>query len=57
MQSCQWRNQQVGRYGIVTNGEGWKFYEMEIDGKAYESLLHGIDEMSILLGIIRSFFQ
>jgi len=61
MQACQWENQQVDRlidiYGIVTNGEGWKFYKLTIEGKIYESLLHGIGEMPILIGILRVFFQ
>ncbi len=60
MQACQWINRQAGReitiYGIVTNGEGWKFYQMQIDGNVSESLLYGIGEMSILLGLLRTFF-
>jgi hypothetical protein len=60
MQACQWVNQQLGRkiaiYGIVTNGEGWKFYRLQVDGTVSESLLHGIGEMSILLGLLRVFF-
>ncbi|NEP18762.1 MAG: hypothetical protein F6J97_17990 [Leptolyngbya sp. SIO4C1] len=59
MQTCQWINQQLGRvidiYGIVTNGEGWKFYRLA-KGEASESLLHGIGEMPILLGLLRTFF-
>ena len=59
MQACQWSNQELGRampiYGIVTNGEGWKFYRLEGDGGVSETLLHGIGEMSILLGFLRSF--
>ena len=60
MQACQWVNRQLGReitvYGIVTNGEGWKFYRLELSGAVSESLLHGIGEMSILLGLMRAFF-
>jgi hypothetical protein len=60
MQACQWMNRQAGRavtiYGIVTNGEGWKFYRLDPGGAVWESLLHGIGEMSILLGLLRSFF-
>ncbi len=60
MQACQWVNQQMGRemtiYGIVTNGEGWKFYRLDRNGKVAESLLHGIGEMPILLGLVRVFF-
>ncbi len=61
MKACQWTNQQAGRsidaYGIVTNGEGWKFYRLTQAGEVFESLLHGIGDMSILLGLVRSFFQ
>ncbi len=42
---------------MVTNGEGWKFYQVRTAGVVYELLLHGIGEMSILLGIRRAFFQ
>jgi hypothetical protein len=60
MQACQWVNRQLGRemtiYGIVTNGEGWKFYRLDRNGAVFESLLHGIGEMSILLGLLRAFF-
>ena len=60
MQACRWVNRQLGReiaiYGIVTNGEGWKFYRLQLDGLVSESLLHGIGEMSILLGLLRVFF-
>lgn len=60
MQACQWVNRQLGNeleiYGIVTNGEGWKFYRLTSGGEVYESLLHGIGEMSILLGLLRTFF-
>ncbi len=60
MQACQWVNQQLGReltiYGIVTNGEVWKFYRLAA-GAVGESLLHGIGEMSVLLGLLRAFFE
>jgi hypothetical protein len=60
MQTCQWVNRQLGRdliiYGIVTNGEGWKFYRLDLDGTVAETLLYGIGEMSILLGLLRVFF-
>jgi hypothetical protein len=48
--------QDLDIYGIVTNGEGWKFYRMARDGEVSESLLHGIGDMSILLGLLRMFF-
>jgi hypothetical protein len=60
MQACQWVNRQLGQdftiYGVVTNGEGWKFYQLQVDGAVSESLLHGIGEMSILLGLLRVLF-
>lgn len=60
MRACQWINQQLGKnidmYGIVTNGEGWKFYCLALNGEVSASLLHGISEMSLLLGQLRTFF-
>ena len=46
----------MAMYGSVTNGEGWKFYRLELDGVVSASLLYGIGEMSILLGLLRVFF-
>lgn len=61
MQTCQMICQQLGKvidiYGIVTNGEGWKFYWLAVHREVRESLLYGIGEMSILLGLLRSIFQ
>ncbi len=44
-------------YGIVTNGEGWKFYRLTAGGEVSESLTSGANEMSILLGQLRVFFR
>ncbi len=61
MQTCQSICQKLGKtidiYGIVTNGEGWKFYQLAVNQEVSESLLYGIGEMSILLGLIRSVFR
>jgi hypothetical protein len=61
MHTCQWINQQLGKaiaiYGIVTNGEGWKFYRLAVNSEVSESLLYGIGEMSILLGLLRFIFR
>ncbi|ASC71508.1 hypothetical protein XM38_024600 [Halomicronema hongdechloris C2206] len=61
MQACQWVNCQLGQaidiHGIVTNGEGWKFYRLASPGEVSESLLYGIGEMPILLGKLRAFFE
>ena len=54
-------NRELGQdltiYGIVTNGEGWKFYRLDRDGAVSESLLCGIREMPVLLGLLREFFR
>jgi len=61
MKACQWTNKNMGNlidiYGIVTNGEGWKFYRLAADGEVSESLLSGTEQMSILLGQLRAFFK
>lgn len=61
MQTCQLICQKLGKmidiYGIVTNGEGWKFYRLGVNQEISESLLYGIGEMSILLGLLRSVFR
>lgn len=61
MKACQWVNQRMGKlipiYGIVTNGEGWKFYRLRVTGEVDESLLSGIGDMAMLLGRSRLFFQ
>lgn len=61
MKACQWVNQQLSHdftiYGVVTNGEGWKFYRLNQNGVVFESLLYGIGAMSVLLGLLREFFR
>ncbi|MEM8503712.1 MAG: hypothetical protein AAF716_11240 [Cyanobacteria bacterium P01_D01_bin.1] len=61
MKACQWTNQKLGKlinaYGIVTNGEGWKFYRLDVNNEVSESLMSGTNQMSILLGQLRAFFE
>lgn len=61
MKACQWANQKLGKlidtYGIVTNGEGWKFYKLATSGEVSESLMSGANQMPILLGQLRAFFE
>ncbi len=61
MKACQWTNQQLGKlidvYGIVTNGEGWKFYRLATADEVSESLMSGTEQMPILLGQLRAFFK
>jgi len=56
MQACQWNNEQLGKkidiYGIVTNGETWKFYKLNFDGEVYETLPYALGETSHVLGIL-----
>jgi hypothetical protein len=64
MQACQWQNQQnqqlgkaIDIYGIVTNGEGWKFYKLQTTGEVYETLLYSIGDIENVLGLLHSVFQ
>jgi len=61
MQACRFMNSGIERvidiYGIVTNGEGWKFYYLDMQGQVHETLLYGIADMPQLLGIVRAFFE
>jgi hypothetical protein len=62
MQACQWQNRQADHktdiLGIVTNGDGWRFYKLTITGEVYEtSAIYGAANMAILLGQLRYIFQ
>lgn len=61
MKACQQANQQLGKaidiYGIVTNGDGWQFYRLTVEGQVSESPLYGTGGMPILLGTLRTFFR
>jgi hypothetical protein len=61
MQACQWQNRQVQQdidvLGIVTNGEGWKFYRLIPDGAVYETAAYSIGDMNLLLGRLNYVFQ
>jgi flagellar biosynthesis regulator FlbT len=56
MQACQWNNEQLNQkinvYGIVTNGEVWKFYQLNLEGQIYETLPHSLGEINNVLGIL-----
>jgi hypothetical protein len=60
MQACQWCNQQAKQpidvFGVVTNGEGWKFYKLTIDGVGYETMLYGIQDVAEVLGVLHRIF-
>jgi hypothetical protein len=55
MKACQWSNERAGKkidsYGIVTNGEGWKFYRLTVEKQVYESRLYSfLGEIEQILG-------
>lgn len=56
MYACQWNNRQrrlmVDVYGIVSNGQGWRFYKLEEAGDAYETNQYGLEDLSGLLGAL-----
>lgn len=61
MQACQWMNQKVGRaievFGIVTNGEGWKFYRLTLDNQVYETQLYAFRDLPEILGALALIFK
>ncbi len=60
MQACQWTNLKSNRtidvFGIVTNGEGWKFYKLAIDNQVYETELYALKDLADILGILHVIF-
>jgi len=56
MYACRWNNEQRGHtvdvFGIVSNGQGWRFYKLTIAGDAYESDLLAMSDLSHLLGVL-----
>ena len=60
MQACQYIDQQVNIeatiYGIVTNGDTWKFYKLDLHGDVSETLPYSISNLPNILGILRYVF-
>ena len=60
MKACRWNNEQAGTqievYGIVTNGEVWKFYKLTIEGQVYETLPYSLGDRDKVLGILEQVF-
>jgi len=60
MLACQWNNQELGRsfdvFGIVTNGEGWKFYKLATDKQVWETLMFSISGIEAILGQLNYLF-
>ena len=60
MQACQWSNEQIKKqidvHGIVTNGQGWSFYKLDLSGQVYETETYAIARMSDVLGLLHKVF-
>ena len=60
MKACRWNNDQAGIridvYGIVTNGEVWKFYKLTLAGQVYETLPYSLGDRDKMLGILEQVF-
>lgn len=61
MKACQWNNQQQGKdldvYGIVTNGEGWRFYKLSNAGEVYETLPQSLGAIENIFGLLAYVFS
>lgn len=61
MYACQWNNQKANRaidvYGIVTNGDVWRFYRFTQQNQIYASLDYTRREPETLLGVLGYIFQ
>ena len=60
MLACLLENQKEGKpthvFGIVSNGEGWQFYQLTTDHQVFRSKQFGIGLLPELLGILNGFF-
>ncbi len=56
MAACQWNNRQtdieVDVYGIVSNGQGWRYYKLTRDSEPYETGQYGMEDLPGLLGAL-----
>ena len=56
MHACVWKNRRDGRnpelFGIVSNGQGWRFYRLAAEGDAWESELYAARPLPDLLGAL-----
>jgi hypothetical protein len=61
MKACQVSNEEAGGlidvYGVVTNGEGWKFYQFSVDGQVHQSVLYSLSDVAGLLGALHHIFS
>jgi len=64
MAACRWNNVQrysdrgnFSVFGIVTNADTWRFYELTTAGSVRESLPYAIGNLSTVLGALRVVFD
>ena len=65
MKACQWNNQQANStlnhpidiYGIVTNGEGWKFYCLTTENQVLETHLYSLQDLDRILSTLHHVFH
>lgn len=61
MQACQWNNQRIHPmmdvFGIVTNGDVWRFYKLVPQGIVYETLPYSTNDIGLIIGILRHIFE
>lgn len=60
MKACRWNNEQAGNqldvFGIVTNGEVWKFYKLTVEGQVFETLPYSLADRDKVLGLLEQVF-
>jgi hypothetical protein len=58
MQACRWSNGEraIDVFGVVTNGEGWKFYRLAVDGQVFGTPLYALKDLPDILGILNGIF-
>lgn len=61
MKACRWNNEQEGKeidvFGVVTNGEGWRFYKYDTAGRVWaSSSYYGLNAVDSVLGILGYIF-
>jgi hypothetical protein len=56
MYACQWNNRQRGQdpdvFGIVSNGPGWRFYQLSQTSEVFETDLYTMAFLPELLGVL-----
>jgi hypothetical protein len=56
MYACQWNNRQRGQhpdvFGIVSNGPGWRFYQLRQTSEVFETDLYTMAFLPELLGVL-----